>query len=174
MRDACPAVMNEPCALRCYEYVNRSYDEVRALLQERALEVFQSATTSATERARALAATLRISLGGIAIGVDVRITVGAVEEVAGPRGVQRATAVVLGWTAAHATALFPSMSARLSAWPLSGAETQLELDGSYRPPMGIVGEAIDAAVGHLIAEACVKRFLDDVVEQIRRELPGPR
>jgi hypothetical protein len=64
------------------------------------------------------------------------------------------------------------MHLELSAWPLSSSETQIEIAGEYRPPLGVVGNAIDAAVGHRIAEASVKSFLDDVVEQMRRELPA--
>ena len=64
------------------------------------------------------------------------------------------------------------MHLEMSAWPLSATETQIEIAGEYRPPLGVVGNAIDAAVGHRIAEASVHRFLEDVVEQIRRELPA--
>jgi hypothetical protein len=162
--------MSEPRTLRCYEYVNRPYDDVRVLLQQRALEVFQRATTSAAERANALAATLRVGVAGVEIGVDVRIEIGAILEDSGPAGAASATRVPLSWKAAQASGLFPAMSGRLSVWPLSASETQIEIDGEYRPPMGVVGSAFDAAVGHRIAEASVKRFLDDVVEQIRREL----
>lgn len=66
------------------------------------------------------------------------------------------------------------MTAELSLWPLTSTETQLEILGAYRPPLGIVGNALDAAVGHRLAEATVHRFLDDVVEQLRRELPEPK
>jgi hypothetical protein len=84
------------------------------------------------------------------------------------------TTIEIGWEAERTPALFPSMRAELSAWPLSSSETQIELAGNYRPPLGAVGNAIDAAVGHRIAEAAVHRFVEDVVEQMRRELPaGP-
>jgi hypothetical protein len=64
------------------------------------------------------------------------------------------------------------MSAELSAWPLSASETQLEIEGVYEPPLGVVGTAIDTAVGHRIAEASVYRFLEDIVEQLRRSAQG--
>jgi hypothetical protein len=62
------------------------------------------------------------------------------------------------------------MSAQLSAWPITSTETQLELQGEYRPPFGAVGAALDAMVGHRVAEAAVERLLQDLLEQIRREL----
>jgi hypothetical protein len=62
------------------------------------------------------------------------------------------------------------MEAELSAWPVSAAETQLEIEGHYRPPFGPVGEAVDAVVGHRVAQAAVHGFFEDAVEQIRHEL----
>jgi hypothetical protein len=164
--------MSEPRRLRCYEYVNRPYEEVRAALHERALQVFQRATTAAAARADALVANLRIDVGVLAVGVDVRLHVRGIHDEPGQAGVSAVTRVAIGWEAARSSSLFPTMTAELSAWALSSTETQLEIEGEYRPPMGPVGNAIDAVVGHRIAEASVKRFLDDVVEQLRRELPA--
>ena len=62
------------------------------------------------------------------------------------------------------------MVATLSAWPLSPEETQIEIEGDYTPPLGAVGRALDAAVLHRVAEAAVHRFLEDVVEQLRRDV----
>jgi hypothetical protein len=86
-------------------------------------------------------------------------------------GLSPVTRVSLRWEAARASALFPAMKARLSAWPLYADETQLEIDGDYTPPLGLVGNALDALVGHRIAEAAVHQFLEDVIEQIKREIP---
>jgi hypothetical protein len=160
--------------LRCYQYVNRPYEGVRELLRQRALDVFQRATTSAAARASAIAASLHAGVGGIDIGVDVRIHIHAVRDEPGVAGLAPVTRIALGWEATRATALFPVMNAELSFWPLTATETQLEVEGAYRPPLGVVGSAIDAAIGHRIAEATVHRFLDDVVEQIRRDLPARR
>jgi hypothetical protein len=77
----------------------------------------------------------------------------------------------LSWEAARAAAIFPSMRAELSAWPLATTETQLEIEGTYTPPLGMVGNALDALLGHRLAEAAVHRFLEDVVEHLRHELP---
>jgi hypothetical protein len=164
--------MSEPRKLRCYEYVSRPYEAVRDLLRARGLEVFQHATSSATARTDALVSTLRVSAGGVEVGVDVRINVLGTREEERVAGVSHITRVSLEWKAAHATALFPAMTAELSAWPLATDETQLEIDGHYAPPLGIVGNAVDAIAGHRLAEAAVHRFLQDVVEQIRRELPA--
>jgi len=74
-----------------------------------------------------------------------------------PAGVQRA-------------ALFPIMHAELSVYPLTATETQLDLQGRYAPPLGIVGGAVDAVVGHRIAEASVHCLVADVASYLREHL----
>jgi hypothetical protein len=164
--------MSEPRKLRCYEYVNRPYERVRDLLYARGAEVFQRATSSATARADSLLSTLRVSAGGFEVGVDVRIHVRGARDEEWMPGLSPVTRINLAWEAAKATSLFPSMEAQLSFWPLYASETQLEINGSYRPPLGFVGNAVDAMIGHRVAEAAVHRFLEDVVEHLKRELRG--
>ncbi len=164
--------MSEPRRLRCYEYVNRPYEQVRDLLRGQPLELLQRATTSAASRARALVATLHVGVAGIEIGVDVRTNVQRIREEEKVPAMSPATILDLGWEASGAPWLFPVMHVQLSAWPLSSSETQIEIVGEYRPPLGVVGNAFDAAVGHRIAEASVKSFLENVVAQMRRELPA--
>jgi hypothetical protein len=114
-----------------------------------------------------VAASLHTGMGGVDVGVDVRIHVHGVRDDVGVAGMSPVTHVELAWEALRATALFPVMNAQLSFWPLTSSETH----GAYRPPLGVVGNVVDAAVGHRVAEAAVHRFLDDVAEQLCRELP---
>lgn len=165
--------MKDP-QVRIYQYVNRPYGAVRELLRLRPVELFQRATTSAAARASAVAASLHAAVGGLDVGVDVRIHVQSVRDDPGVAGMSPVTHVELAWEAVRSPGLFPVMKAQLSFWPLTAGETQLEIEGAYKPPLGVVGNVMDAAVGHRIAEATVHRFLDDVVEQLRRELPEGR
>ena len=57
-----------------------------------------------------------------------------------------------------------------SVYPLSAHETQIDLHGRYRPPLGVVGDAVDALVGHRLAEASVLRFVADSATRINAEL----
>jgi len=53
-------------------------------------------------------------------------------------------------------------------YPLTASETQLDFAGTYEPPMGIVGAAIDALVLHrVVAEASVLHFVQDVAAFLR-------
>ena len=168
-----PLVMSEPRTVRCYEYVNRPYERVRQLLHRDPLKLVQRATTSAASRAGSLFASLRVQVAAIEVGVDVRVLVRRIRDQHSGPGDVPVTRVELAWEATRAAALFPAMLAEVSAQPLSATETQLEIEGSYWPPLGAVGNAIDAAVGHRIAEAAVHRLLADLLEQIRDELPEP-
>ena len=64
------------------------------------------------------------------------------------------------------------MRAELSAWPVTSTETQIEIAGDYQPPFRGVGKTLDAILLHRVAEASVQRFLEDILEQIRREIPA--
>ena len=43
------------------------------------------------------------------------------------------------------------MKADLSIYPLTATETQLHFKGLYEPPLGPLGKALNAMVGHRIA-----------------------
>ena len=66
--------------------------------------------------------------------------------------------------------LFPLMTAVLAVYPLTATETQLDFSGQYDPPLGAVGDAVDALIGHRIAEASVHRFVTDVARYLREHL----
>jgi hypothetical protein len=166
--------MNEPQPLKILGYVDRPYDAVRNLLQTRGGELLQRATMSAGDTTQALIARLRVGVAGLEVGVEVRVEVTrkpAEPEVA---GLPEVSHVGVSWKAAHGESLFPSMRGDLSATPLTFGDTRIAFEGVYTPPFRSVGRALDALIGHRVAEAAVHRFVLDVVEQIRRQLPpGP-
>jgi hypothetical protein len=81
------------------------------------------------------------------------------------------TRLRLEWEAATRPRLFPLMKAELSIYPLTATETQLDFSGLYKPPFGALGKAMNAIVGHRIAEVSVHRFVSDVAEYLRQVLP---
>ena len=74
--------------------------------------------------------------------------------------------VPLSWTAEGPTALFPRMDADLMLATLGPDASQLSLRGSYRPPMGAVGRALDRMLMHRVAESSVKGFVDRIAGSI--------
>ena len=81
-----------------------------------------------------------------------------------------ATRLQLEWEAARMPRLFPIMKADLSIYPLTATETQLDFKGVYEPPLGPLGKAVNAMVGHRIAEVSVHRFVSDVAGYLRKTL----
>lgn len=156
--------------IHCYDYVNHPYDQVCSALSKDAAAVFQAATRSASSRAQSVASELRVDLGGVSIGADIRVVVKNVE--ARPRDgmADPVTRLQLEWEAANTPALFPVMNAELAVYPLTATETQLDFDGFYEPPLGPLGKAVNAIVGHRIAEASVHRFVSNVAEYLRKVL----
>ena len=59
--------MNRGTEIRCYDYVNRPYEQVRDALTKDALALFQSATRGAASRAQSVAAELRQSAPPVSI-----------------------------------------------------------------------------------------------------------
>jgi hypothetical protein len=157
--------------IRCYDYVNHPYEQVRDALSKDALTVFRAATKAATARAQSIAAELRLDIGGIGVQADVRISVKNVEEKEVDATSTPATRLLLEWEAATMPRLFPLMKAELSIYPLTATETQLDFSGFYESPFGAVGKAMNAIVGHRIAEVSVHRFISDVAGYLRQALP---
>ena len=155
--------------IRFYDYVNQSYDCVRDALQPDPLAMFQLATKSAVSRAQSVATELHFDVGGIGIKADVKVSVKNVEEkvdtIPSPT-----TRLLLEWKAATLPSLFPIMKAELAVYPLTATETQLDFSGTYEPPFGAVGKAMNAIAGYRIADASVHRFVSEVAEYLRHTL----
>ncbi len=61
--------------------------------------------------------------------------------------------------------LVPALDADLTLTPVSG-QTRLRLDGSYRPPLGALGEHLDRAILHRVAAATIGSFVACVAAAI--------
>lgn len=153
--------------IHCYEYVNHPYARVHEALTTDALAVFRSATKAAASRASSVASGLRLELGGIALEAEINISISNIEQKPASGMSTPETRLRLEWESAKSPRLFPLMDAELSIYPLTATETQLDFLGRYEPPLGALGKAINAIVGHRIAEAAVHRFVRDVAEYLR-------
>ena len=162
--------MSQGREIRCYDYVNHPYTRVRDALSQDALAVFQSATKAAASRARSVASELRVDIGGMRVEADVRITVKNIEEKVSESMSAPVTQLQLEWEAANMPHLFPLMQAEISIYPLTATETQLDFLGLYEPPLGALGKAANAIIGHRIAEVSVHRFVSDVAGYLRQTL----
>jgi hypothetical protein len=116
---------------------------------------------------------LHIDIGGIGVKADIKLSVNNIEEKVDAFPAP-STRVQFEWEAANMPGLFPLMKAELSIYPLTPTETQLDFLGYYEPPFGVVGEAMNAIVGHRIADASVRSFVNDVAGYLRQTLSQQR
>ena len=79
----------------------------------------------------------------------------------------------LTWEATGVPRLFPRLEADLVAARVSDGETQVSLRGSYTPPLGPVGRALDRALFHRLAESTVKEFVDRIAAYTAAEIVRP-
>ena len=156
--------MSKGFEIHCYDYVNHPYAQVRDALTKDPVALFRAATRAAASRAQSVAAELRVELGGVGVEADITISVKNIEEKAS------ATRMQLEWESATMPNLFPLMKAEIAIYPLTATETQLDFQGTYKPPLGALGKAMNALVGHRIAEASVHRFVTDVAGYLRQAI----
>ena len=161
--------MSRSKTIRCYDYVNHPYEAVRDVLSVEVPIVFRNATKAAASHAQSLASELSVNIAGIEVGTDISISIKKIE--AHPKQVASSpiTRLQLEWAAAKRPRLFPFMKAELSIYPLTATETQLDFFGNYDPPFGVLGNALDAVVGHRIAEASVHLFIKNIAAYLRSE-----
>jgi len=158
--------MNQLRELHTYAFVSQPYERLSAVLRRDPMGLIQRATDSAAARARALATTLRESLGAVEVDQEFVVVLTSIEEEAdgmlGPR-----TRLTLAWRASHHPELLPTMEATLDLLTLGPDEAQLDFVGKYRPAHGMVGAVVDKIAGHRIMDAAVHRFVEHIAERLR-------
>jgi hypothetical protein len=81
--------------------------------------------------------------------------------------------VGLRWEAADtAGGLFPVLDATITICPEGEQTARLTLVGSYRPPLGRLGAALDTAILHRTATATARSLLHSVADAITSPVPA--
>lgn len=148
--------------LYAYAYADVAYDDAIAMLAEDPEGLLQSATEASITHSDEVVARLELGVAGFEVGRDVIVHLGSFDPVEQLRGV-----LPVRWEAAEGHVLFPTVDATLevAAMSLHPPMVQVTLAGHYRPPMGLVGRAIDRLV-HRAAEAVVHGFVRDVAGRL--------
>lgn len=149
--------------LHCYDYVNQPYATVRREVLADPQALFRLATSGGKN------SQLHVRIGALELGADIAIEVRSIEEKCAPLE-RPSTRLVLEWRSLRSAALFPLMKATLTIYPLTPTETQLELAGTYDPPFGALGDAIDAVALHRFAQSSVTSFVREISTHLRRAL----
>jgi hypothetical protein len=83
------------------------------------------------------------------------------------------TTISVRWEATGVAGdLFPILDAELLLTE-DGDHSRLQLIGSYRPPFGRAGTALDRAVMSHVATATIRAFVNDLAAAITTEVPDP-
>jgi hypothetical protein len=77
------------------------------------------------------------------------------------------TSLPLTWEPVGMEGLLPRLDATIEVGSLGGDRTQLAISARYRPPLGLVGRAVDRVLLHRVAEATLKDFLDRLGQAIK-------
>jgi hypothetical protein len=83
----------------------------------------------------------------------------------------------IAWRALVADRVFPRLVGELELSATSDTTSRLTLVGGYQPPVSVVGDAADRLVGHHVAEAVIRTFLEQVAARMSHHpevaSPGP-
>ena len=74
--------------------------------------------------------------------------------------------ITLSWEPVAHRSLFPILSGDLELAPIGGGLCRLTLAASYEPPLGEVGEALDRAVLHRVAQSTIRSFLQRLAKTL--------
>ncbi len=107
-------------------------------------------------------------------GEDLRSRVGPVDGLAksvsleiGLAEIHRSGLVYpIKWTASGAAVLFPELNADLALSQMGSSMTSLSLDGTYEPPLGVVGRVVDRVLLGRLADATVRNWMDRLAEAV--------
>jgi hypothetical protein len=81
--------------------------------------------------------------------------------------------VGLRWEVAGAAGgLFPVLDATVTIGPDEEKTARLALAGSYRPPLGRLGAALDTAILHRVATATIRSLLHNMADAITSPAPA--
>jgi hypothetical protein len=98
--------------------------------------------------------------GGGKYAKKVRLDIGIAE-------IRRAGVVYpVSWTAVGGERLFPSLTADLIVSHMGRDRTKLSLQGTYTPPLGVIGRVVDRTVLKNVAESTIQDWVDRVAAAV--------
>lgn len=83
------------------------------------------------------------------------------------------TVIPLTWKATFPKQLFPVMTGKIELAPVDKEVTRLTVSGMYQPPLGKLGEQLDEALMHTVAEATVKELAESIASRLEKSVKRP-
>jgi len=146
--------------LRTYVELDLPFEEAEAALLGAPEAWVPGLLRDAEGRGHALLAEVGFAVEERRVDREVEIVLGM------PYRSGSATRVPLTWRATAGERLFPRLEADIEVATLGPNRSQLSIDARYRPPLALVGRALDRALLHRVAEATIKDFVDRIAERL--------
>jgi len=108
------------------------------------------------------------SVGLHVAGVRVRKNV--VVEMGEPVTTATWTVIPINWRATFPKQLFPEMNGKIELAPTDPNVTRLTVSGMYEPPLGRIGEQIDEALMHNVAQGTVRELAESIAERLEKAI----
>jgi hypothetical protein len=74
--------------------------------------------------------------------------------------------VPISWKTTFPEKLFPVMTGKIEVAPSSKGETRLTVSGMYEPPLGKLGEELDEALLHNVAQGTVRELAEAIAAKL--------
>lgn len=101
-------------------------------------------------------------------GVPVRKRVAV--ELGEPVKTSTWTVIPISWKATFPEKLFPVMTGKIEVAPTERDVTRLTVSGMYQPPLGKLGQQLDEALMHNVAEATVKELAESIAQRLEKAI----
>jgi hypothetical protein len=148
--------------LRAYVELNLPVAEVEAALLRSPAEWIPGLASSAEEHGDQLLAEVGFPVTRLQVGKRVEIELGPHVRTPGR------TWLPVTWRATGPRGIFPTLEGELEVAALGLHLSQLGLSARYKPPFGLVGESLDRALLHRVAEATIRDFVERVAVALRQ------
>lgn len=147
--------------VRYYVTINRPISECRDALLKDPDRWLPNVVTAAHEPSAAILAKVGFSMLAIDLRKQVAISVGE------PLVLRDWLHLPISWEASPRADLFPTFQGEIQLVPIDAAITKLAVAGTYEPPLGDMGRALDNLAFHTAAEATIKDFVEGVAVHMR-------
>ena len=148
--------------LRAYVELHLPIAKVEEALLRTPAEWIPRLASSAEEHGDQLLAEVGFPVSALQLGKRVEIELGPAVRTPGR------TWLPVSWRATGPGGIFPTLEGELEVAALGPHLSQLGLSARYKPPFGLVGESLDRALLHRVAEATVRDFVERVASVLRQ------
>ena len=127
-------------------HIERPVQEVSAVLMASPSKVFPR--------------TVGLHLVGIPVRKRVHLLIGQ------PERASTWAVIPVWWQPTFGRKLLPVMNGKLEVAPAGKDQTRLTVSGMYEPPLGKLGEELDKALMHRVAEGTVRELAESIAKKL--------